>query len=154
MGDIADAILNGDFDSVTGEWIGEGDGFPRTYTQGRHDSIPDGREPDSFYFKNSNHHLTGRWRGSKIHPIYNTILQLINVNKAAKHRCHNRSATLSFIKLYYLSKGEKITIGKKTKWKRFQPLITEEKKQFKEFIKNYTSENGKQLLHRYKQEKV
>jgi hypothetical protein len=31
MGDIADGILNGDFDSVTGEWLGEGDGYPRTH---------------------------------------------------------------------------------------------------------------------------
>lgn len=30
MGDIADAIINGDMDSETGEWIGGGQGFPRT----------------------------------------------------------------------------------------------------------------------------
>jgi len=30
---MADAILNGDFDEVTGEWLGEGQGFPRTLTK-------------------------------------------------------------------------------------------------------------------------
>lgn len=29
MGEIADGILNGDFDEHTGEWLGEGQGFPR-----------------------------------------------------------------------------------------------------------------------------
>lgn len=30
MGEIADGIINGDFDSITGEYIGEGSGYPRT----------------------------------------------------------------------------------------------------------------------------
>jgi len=30
---MADAIINGDFDEVTGEWLGEGQGFPRTLTK-------------------------------------------------------------------------------------------------------------------------
>lgn len=30
MGDIADGILNGDFDEITGEYIGPGKGIPRT----------------------------------------------------------------------------------------------------------------------------
>lgn len=33
MGDAADLILNGDIDEVTGEYIGPGDGFPRTLTR-------------------------------------------------------------------------------------------------------------------------
>lgn len=37
MGEMADAILNGDFDSVTGEYLGEGQGFPRTLEDGHHD---------------------------------------------------------------------------------------------------------------------
>lgn len=31
MGDIAEGILNGDFDEVTGEYLGEGEGYPRTF---------------------------------------------------------------------------------------------------------------------------
>jgi len=30
MGDIADGLINGDFDSETGEYLGEGPGYPRT----------------------------------------------------------------------------------------------------------------------------
>lgn len=30
MGDIAEAMLDGDFDHETGEWLGPGDGYPRT----------------------------------------------------------------------------------------------------------------------------
>jgi len=33
MGEIADGILNGDFDMYTGEYIGRGGGFPRTKKQ-------------------------------------------------------------------------------------------------------------------------
>ncbi|MEF9922996.1 MAG: hypothetical protein RR854_00280 [Muribaculaceae bacterium] len=31
MGEIADSIINGDLDYITGEYIGEGYGYPRTY---------------------------------------------------------------------------------------------------------------------------
>lgn len=30
MGEIAEGILNGDFDEITGEYLGEGMGFPRS----------------------------------------------------------------------------------------------------------------------------
>lgn len=30
MGEIAEGLINGDFDSITGEYIGEGFGYPRT----------------------------------------------------------------------------------------------------------------------------
>lgn len=32
MGEMAEGILNGDFDEVSGEYIGPGDGYPRTFT--------------------------------------------------------------------------------------------------------------------------
>lgn len=35
MGEIADGLINGDFDSLTGEYIGEGDGYPRTIQGGK-----------------------------------------------------------------------------------------------------------------------
>lgn len=35
MGEIADGLINGDFDSVTGEYLGEGFGYPRTIHNGR-----------------------------------------------------------------------------------------------------------------------
>lgn len=33
MGDIAEDILNGDFDEETGEYLGEGQGFPRSFAR-------------------------------------------------------------------------------------------------------------------------
>lgn len=30
MGEIAEGIISGDFDEVTGEYLGEGDGYPRS----------------------------------------------------------------------------------------------------------------------------
>lgn len=39
MGDIADGLINGDFDFYTGEYLGEGQGFPRT-SRDYHNSGP------------------------------------------------------------------------------------------------------------------
>lgn len=36
MGDIADSILDGEFDCITGEYIGEGCGYPRTMERTTH----------------------------------------------------------------------------------------------------------------------
>jgi hypothetical protein len=35
MGEIADGLINGDFDYITGEYLGEGYGIPRTYEETR-----------------------------------------------------------------------------------------------------------------------
>lgn len=39
MSDIADGILNGDFDEITGEYIGPGQGFPRSINDKNNISI-------------------------------------------------------------------------------------------------------------------
>ena len=36
MGEIADSLINGEFDFITGEYIGEAVGFPRTHSYGKH----------------------------------------------------------------------------------------------------------------------
>lgn len=41
MGDMAEAIINGDFDEQTGDWLGEGQGFPRTREKGYYNSFND-----------------------------------------------------------------------------------------------------------------
>ena len=33
MGDMAEAILNGDMDEQTGEWLGDGQGYPRSISE-------------------------------------------------------------------------------------------------------------------------
>lgn len=35
MGEIADGMINGDFDAETGEYLGEGFGFPRVQRRGK-----------------------------------------------------------------------------------------------------------------------
>lgn len=35
MGDIADGLVDGTFDSVTGEYLGKGPGYPRTFEKGK-----------------------------------------------------------------------------------------------------------------------
>lgn len=35
MGEMADGLINGDFDYITGEYMGEGHGFPRTHQKQR-----------------------------------------------------------------------------------------------------------------------
>lgn len=47
MGEIADGIINGDFDCVSGEWLGEGDGYPRTAEPNHPNSISQGHSNSS-----------------------------------------------------------------------------------------------------------
>lgn len=35
MGDIADSLINGEFDAISGEYIGRPVGYPRTYKNGK-----------------------------------------------------------------------------------------------------------------------
>lgn len=39
MGDIADGLINGDFDEITGEYLGKGFGYPRTRVKGQYNTI-------------------------------------------------------------------------------------------------------------------
>lgn len=39
MGDIADGLIDGTFDSITGEYLGEGPGYPRTTQKGQYNTI-------------------------------------------------------------------------------------------------------------------
>lgn len=39
MGDISNGILDGEFDSMTGEYIGPGQGFPRSYDKNSPDYV-------------------------------------------------------------------------------------------------------------------
>lgn len=48
MGEIADGMINGDFDSLTGEYLGEGAGFPRTRQQDNGVHYKEPRQPDKY----------------------------------------------------------------------------------------------------------
>ena len=40
MGEIAESLINGEFDYITGEYLGEGVGYPRTHAYGRRNALP------------------------------------------------------------------------------------------------------------------
>lgn len=40
MGEIADSLISGEFDYITGEYLGEAVGYPRTHAYCRHKYIP------------------------------------------------------------------------------------------------------------------
>ena len=40
MGEIADSLISGEFDCITGEYLGEAVGYPRTLAYGRHEYMP------------------------------------------------------------------------------------------------------------------
>lgn len=46
MGEIAESLINGEFDYITGEYLGEGVGYPRTHAYGRRNC--------STYYKEAN----------------------------------------------------------------------------------------------------
>lgn len=125
MGDMADAIINGDFDAVTGEWLGEGDGFPRTTVRGA---------AAGYYYMGG-----GNGSKPKTHPYYNTIRQLVNVNPAARGMCHNKKGTMTFIQKYLKHIGSNRTVGKSTKWQTLEFLVKEQKKDFKIFINQFNT---------------
>ena len=43
MGEIADSLLDGEFDYITGEYLGPGVGYPRTMERGEMFSMDEGR---------------------------------------------------------------------------------------------------------------
>lgn len=47
MGKIADSLINGEFDFITGEYIGEAVGFPRTRSYGKRNAPPIIKKPSS-----------------------------------------------------------------------------------------------------------
>lgn len=40
MGEIADSLISGEFDCITGEYLGEEVGYPRTHAYDRHEYMP------------------------------------------------------------------------------------------------------------------
>ncbi|WP_336617113.1 hypothetical protein [Bacteroides acidifaciens] len=47
MGEIADSLINGEFDFITGEYIGEAVGFPRMRSYGKRNAPPIIKKPSS-----------------------------------------------------------------------------------------------------------
>ncbi|RHJ76896.1 hypothetical protein [Parabacteroides sp. AM08-6] len=47
MGEIADSLISGEFDYITGEYLGEAIGFPRTRSYGKRNAPPIIKKPSS-----------------------------------------------------------------------------------------------------------
>lgn len=47
MGEIADSLISGEFDFITGEYLGEAVGYPRTLAYGRRNAPPVIKKPSS-----------------------------------------------------------------------------------------------------------
>ena len=47
MGEIADSLISGEFDCITGEYLGEAVGYPRTRSYGRRNAPPVVKKPSS-----------------------------------------------------------------------------------------------------------
>lgn len=89
MGEIADAIINGDFDEVTGEYLGQGYGYPRTkYTPRKSDDLSWKRVTgimNTYGIKSNLHPQTLKDYGCKYsgkHPLRNACFEaLSNLDK-------------------------------------------------------------------------
>lgn len=48
MGEIADSLISGEFDCITGEYLGDAVGYPRTYVREARGYVPSfGKKPSS-----------------------------------------------------------------------------------------------------------
>ena len=47
MGEIADSLISGEFDFITGEYLGEAVGYPRTHSYARRNMPPVIKKPSS-----------------------------------------------------------------------------------------------------------
>ena len=50
MGEIAESLINGEFDYITGEYLGEGVGYPRTHAYGRRNALPIIKKPGEYMY--------------------------------------------------------------------------------------------------------
>lgn len=75
MGDIAESLLDGEFDYLTGEYIGEGVGYPRTL-QSRHEIDS---EKDRAYLQCKNLILT--WKNAKNIPEAIAIIRAYSISR-------------------------------------------------------------------------
>jgi hypothetical protein len=132
MGDYADDILNGDVDQYTGEWIGEGQGFSRSI-----DNTSNANKSKNKGMGYNRGPHKDRWSGNRIHPVYNTILQLSLANRQVQSICKNKKGTITFLHKFYMY--ENIHKDRTENWEDYREVITTYKKEFKDYIKIFTT---------------
>lgn len=77
MGEIADGLINGDFDFYTGEYLGRGYGIPRTYKK----SLPWERRSKKLVvdskesaYNGVKKYITQKWSGSANMPTIRSVV--------------------------------------------------------------------------------
>ena len=85
MGEIADGLINGDFDFYTGEYIGRGFGIPRTKNRSLEWEKKNFTQSKEVAFKGVKRFLKNRFQITDITPIVNEYLPI--PDKSLKQKC-------------------------------------------------------------------
>lgn len=85
MGEIADGLINGDFDFHTGEYIGRGYGIPRTFGKVLPWEQKDFTQSKDVAFKGVSKFLKGRLGVTDITPIVNQYMP--DTQRSLKQKC-------------------------------------------------------------------
>jgi len=85
MGEIADGLINGDFDFYTGEYIGRGFGFPRTHNRSLEWEKPDYTFSKDVAFKGVSKFLKSKFFVTDITGIVNMYMP--DIEKSLKQKC-------------------------------------------------------------------
>ena len=108
----ADDIINGDVDQHTGEWLGDGQGFPRS--------------GGNFYG------YKPKGQRQKTNEIYAWIKQMLQANPNLAKQLDNKRAVIIFLNTFFLTVGVRKEHGKMN-WKEYAD-IKEHKEAFKKYI--------------------
>lgn len=79
MGEIADGLINGDFDFYTGEYIGRGYGIPRTKNKSlpweqRNGKLGMVKNPKESAYNGIKKYITQKWSGRKYIPSVRSLI--------------------------------------------------------------------------------
>jgi hypothetical protein len=85
MGDIADMLIDGTLDFYTGEYIGKGKGYPRTFDRSLPWEGKDFTQSKKLAFKGVSKYLRHRLKITDITPVVN--LYLPTNEKSLKQKC-------------------------------------------------------------------
>lgn len=118
MGDVADGIIDGSFDCITGEYLGEGPGYPRT---------------SNSYTYNSK--LYKDWIVNKRNPIHCKIQRYMHSNPIIKKQNLNKSGVITFLHNFYKS----INVQKKRDkfWAHYKDIIGVYELEFKKYCREF-----------------
>jgi tRNA uridine 5-carbamoylmethylation protein Kti12 len=94
MGDIADGLINGDFDFYTGEYLGRGYGIPRTHNKALPWEQRKGKkgiltDPKENAYNGVKKYITQKWDGRKDIPSVRAVVSeyLKQENIDLKQKC-------------------------------------------------------------------